>query len=79
MGTWSLDGYLKLVRVSAQAEQAEALSRLTKSIIAFIRHGHGEYTIDESGGWSKDDERRREEEQAREQRKTRANMTLRST
>ena len=49
VGAWSLDGYLKLAPAYAQAEQAAALSRLSKSIIAFIRHGHGEETIDEFG------------------------------
>ena len=49
VGAWSLDGYQKLAPAYAQAEQAAALSRLSKSIIAFIRHGHGEETIDEFG------------------------------
>jgi len=48
---------------------SSALSQLSKSTIAFIRHGHGEDTIDEYGEWSEDDGRRREYEQAREQRK----------
>jgi hypothetical protein len=61
-----MDGYIKLVQASAQADQAAALSQLSKSIIAFIRHGHGEDTIDEYGDWSEDDSRRRDEEQARE-------------
>jgi hypothetical protein len=56
VGAWSLDGYIKLVQASAQADQAAALSRLSKSIIAFIRHGHGEDTIDEYGDWSLDDQ-----------------------
>jgi hypothetical protein len=49
---WSLEGYLKLAKASVQAEQAETLSRSCKSIIAFIRYGHGEKTIDEYGEWS---------------------------
>jgi hypothetical protein len=55
--------------VGPRAKQAEALSTLTKSIIAFTRHGHGEDTIDEYGGWSEDDRRRWLEREAREQRK----------
>jgi hypothetical protein len=72
VGAWSLDGYLKLVQAYVQVEQADALSRLSKSVIAFIRHGHGEDTIDEYGEWSEDDHRRRLEQQAREQQKGKA-------
>jgi hypothetical protein len=61
-----LDGYLRLVQAWAAAEQAKIFSRLSKSIIAFIRHGHGEETIDEYGERSEDDHRRWHEQQARE-------------
>jgi hypothetical protein len=61
MVAWSLDGYIKLVQASAQADQAAALSQLSKSIIAFIRHSHGEYTIDEEGHYSWDDRQRMHE------------------
>jgi hypothetical protein len=47
----------KLISAWAQAETARQLQKIAKTLIAFVRHGHGEDTIDESGDYSEDDQR----------------------
>ena len=50
-----LDFTFQQTSALAQVEQADALSRLAKAIIAFILHGQGEDTIDEYGDHSEDE------------------------
>ena len=47
----------RLASVWAQAETARQLQTIAKTLIAFVRHGHGEDTIDADGSWSTDDRR----------------------
>ena len=53
--TW----YVEFRRSAAQVNQAECLERIARTLTAFVRHGHGEDTIDEFGEESRDDENRR--------------------
>jgi hypothetical protein len=41
--------YVAFVRSAAQSEQAESIARIAKTLVAFVRHGHGTDTIDEYG------------------------------
>jgi hypothetical protein len=47
----------KLAGAWAQVETAYQLQKITKTLGAFVRHGHGVDTIDEDGDRSLDDER----------------------
>jgi hypothetical protein len=53
-----------LLRDFAHHEAAIEMRRITKAILAFIRHGHGEDTIDEDGEFSRDDRIRAAEQRA---------------
>jgi hypothetical protein len=61
--TW----YVEFVRGIAQIEQAEQIMAIAKSLVAFVRHGHGRSTIDEFGLESYDEAERREEDWRRRQ------------
>jgi hypothetical protein len=45
----------KLTSIWVQAETASQLQKIAKTLIAFVRHGHGEETISEDGDYSLDD------------------------
>jgi hypothetical protein len=55
--TW----YPDIVRAIALDNQSRQLSVIAKTLIAFVRHGHGPETISEYGGVSLDERRAHEE------------------
>lgn len=50
--------YLVLRARWAQGEQLSQQQKLTKALIAFVRHGHGDTTVSEDGTVSLDERRR---------------------
>jgi hypothetical protein len=52
--TWWMDAVAR----SNAGRVAEMSSRVAKALVAFVRHGHGEATIDEYGDTTLDDTRR---------------------
>jgi hypothetical protein len=60
--TW----YVGFIRDATVTNQGRHLETIAKTLTAFVRHGHGEETIDEYGESSLDDDRRRFEEFERE-------------
>lgn len=59
MATWWLDFLYKqsIAVISTQ------MQRIAKTLVAFVRHDHGEHVIDENGEMSYDDRRRWQESQ----------------
>jgi hypothetical protein len=57
LAAFYVDKLPSMVSAFAANAGAEATQRLTKAIIAFIRHGHGESTIDEFGAQTLEERR----------------------
>lgn len=51
--------YLDLLRAGYAEQQARALQDMRRMFLAFVRHGHGENTIDSYGSETRDERRRR--------------------
>jgi hypothetical protein len=41
--------YMEFLRSVAWSEQAKSLAKIARTLVAFVRHGHGKETIDEDG------------------------------
>lgn len=54
--------YVEFLRSAAQIQQAVHVAMIAKSLLAFVRHGHGTRTIDEYGDESYEERVRREED-----------------
>jgi hypothetical protein len=53
--TW----YVEFMRSMAQVVQSESIATIARTLVAFVRHGHGTDTVDEDGEDSYDDRLRR--------------------
>jgi hypothetical protein len=57
--------WMEAVARSNAGRMAEMSARMAAAVVAFVRHGHGEDTIDEYGGTTLDDARRHANARAR--------------
>jgi hypothetical protein len=71
LAAFMVDKLPKIISAFATADAAARLDDIRTAIIAFIRHGHGETTINETGTHTLDD-RRRERERAAERKRASA-------